>query len=133
MPFILLEFSVLSYLRDRLVYLQQIGKDSLNRSKSVSSILSLHAIAASRSARALCIFLRYTRVSSDAHIPNSSAHSPGPTRQNREGMYLLVGSAGHQFSVLRLQHLANTLFSADVDDWDLFPLGLADKLASVTL
>ncbi|GAA5991061.1 hypothetical protein JCM5350_005412 [Sporobolomyces pararoseus] len=52
--------------------------------------------------------------------------------KNREGMYLLVGSAGHQFSVLRLQHLANTLFSADVDDWDFFPLGLADKLASVT-
>ncbi|GAA5953256.1 hypothetical protein JCM3765_007454 [Sporobolomyces pararoseus] len=28
--------------------------------------------------------------------------------------------------------MATSLLSADVDDWDLFPLGLSDKLASVT-
>ncbi|GAA5953259.1 hypothetical protein JCM3765_007455 [Sporobolomyces pararoseus] len=112
MPFLLLEFSVLSYLDLQIKPHQQIVTVSLNGSGNVSSVTSLHSIAVSRSARALCLFLRYTR--------------------NCEGMYLLVASAGHQFSVSRLTQLAYALMFADVEDWDLFPLGLSDKLASVT-
>ncbi|GAA5991063.1 hypothetical protein JCM5350_005413 [Sporobolomyces pararoseus] len=115
MPCILLDFYALSYLRDRVTALQNDSNDYHQApldSTKLRSYTSLHSIASSRCTRVLCALLRLTR--------------------NQKGIYLLVATAGHEFSISRIRDLALILLEADVDDWDLFPLGLSDKLASVT-
>lgn len=136
MPCILLDFYALSYLRDRVTALQNDSNDYHQApldSTKLRSYTSLHSIASSRCTRVLCALLRLTRVSLNISLGESSRFADYFQSQNQKGIYLLVATAGHEFSISRIRDLALILLEADVDDWDLFPLGLSDKLASVTL
>ncbi|GAA5869789.1 hypothetical protein JCM16303_001793 [Sporobolomyces ruberrimus] len=116
LPPLLTEFAALSYLRDRVDEFGNAPFES-GRSSHVPgphwiAVESLRSMAVARSERALCMFLRYTR--------------------NRNGIYLLAARSGYLFSIRRLNELATALYHARIDNPDLFPFGVSDKLASLT-
>ncbi|GAA5868917.1 hypothetical protein JCM16303_000307 [Sporobolomyces ruberrimus] len=113
MPSLQIEFSALSYIRDRV---DEFANARIRFGHSSgphwNAAKSLHSVAIARSERALCIFLRHTR--------------------NREGIYLLAAASGYVCSVERLNDFAAALYHAEPDNFDLFPFGASDKLASLT-
>ncbi|GAA5906344.1 uncharacterized protein JCM6883_005520 [Sporobolomyces salmoneus] len=107
---LLLEFEIATYLERRYASLQH--SDDFHPSSAAAPLATTFAASQYRCALALCIFLRLTR--------------------NRNGIYLLIASIGWICSADRLNLLADTLCNASLDDYDLFPVGALDKLASVT-
>ncbi|GAA5869140.1 hypothetical protein JCM16303_000371 [Sporobolomyces ruberrimus] len=113
---LMLEFSTRDYLSSKLeklsLDLSRGGMQSVNLPAAPPIVSSLLAISESRCARALALFLRQTR--------------------KRNGFYLLVASVGCLCSVNQFNALAATLCESSPNNYELFPLGPLDKLASVT-
>ncbi|GAA5829617.1 hypothetical protein JCM5353_003100 [Sporobolomyces roseus] len=110
-PCLMLEFSVREHLRRRVSAAENENVGGFP-SESIASLISFLDATEERCQRSLCKFLRHTR--------------------NREGVYLLSAVTGYLSSNQRLCAIATTLCKSSQLDWELFPLGPVDKLASVT-